>query len=156
MKRRTFSQAFMALLAAGAVASPALLAQEEKARPRFENGEFGEPTVKTPTGLGYRILKEGDGAVAEAGKTVSVHYTGYFKNGVTFDSSIPRGEPIEFGLGAHQVIAGWDEGIAGMKVGEERVLFIPSKLAYGSRGAGRSIPPNTDLYFEVKLVGVKS
>ena len=96
----------------------------------------------------------GAGEEAVAGKRVKVHYTGTFEDGRTFDSSVPRGEPFEFKLGAGQVIRGWDQGVAGMKVGGKRKLTIPSDLAYGSRGAGNVIPPDTTLVFEVELLGV--
>src|SRR5690349_3228289 len=96
----------------------------------------------------------GTGDEATAGKSVKVHYTGTFEDGRTFDSSVPRGEPFTFRLGAGQVIKGWDQGVAGMKVGGKRKLTIPSDLAYGSRGAGGVIPPDTTLIFEVELLGV--
>lgn len=111
-------------------------------------------TYTTPDGMTIEIVQEGTGAVAEAGKTVAVHYTGTFENGEVFDSSIPRGQPIEFVLGAGMVIKGWDEGILGMKVGEKRKLTIPYTLAYGENGYG-PIPPKATLFFDVELVGVK-
>ena len=111
-------------------------------------------TVTTDSGLQYQILQAGDGDVAKAGKLVKVHYTGWLTDGTKFDSSVDRGEPLEFKLGAKQVIAGWDEGVTGMKVGEKRRLVIPSKLAYGKRGAGGVIPPDATLVFEVELVGL--
>jgi peptidylprolyl isomerase len=112
--------------------------------------------VTTDSGLQYIVLEEGDGEVAEAGDTVAVHYTGTLKStGAKFDSSLDRGEPIVFPLGAGAVIAGWDEGIAGMKVGEKRKLIIPSDLAYGSMGSPPAIPPNADLVFETELVEVR-
>ena len=93
------------------------------------------------------------------GSKVSVHYTGWLynndKKGAKFDSSVDRGKPFEFKLGAHQVIAGWDEGVAGMRVGGKRTLIIPPELGYGARGAGGVIPPNATLIFEVELLGVK-
>lgn len=107
------------------------------------------------TKLSYEILKPGTGAVAKAGQTVSVHYTGTFLDGKVFDSSVQRGQPFEFPLGAGMVIKGWDQGVEGMKVGEKRKLFIPSDLAYGAAGAPGAIPPNTPLVFEVELLGVK-
>jgi FKBP-type peptidyl-prolyl cis-trans isomerase FkpA len=110
---------------------------------------------KTSTGLYYVQKVPGTGVKAEKGKTVSVHYTGMLLNGTKFDSSVDRGQPFEFGLGAGQVIAGWDEGIALMSVGEKGLLLIPSGLGYGTRGAGGSIPPNATLIFEVELLGVK-
>jgi len=98
--------------------------------------------------------KVGDGAVAEAGKQVSVHYTGWLTDGTKFDSSKDRGQPFTFQLGAGQVIKGWDQGVAGMKVGGVRKLTIPASLGYGASGAGGVIPPNATLVFEVELLGV--
>lgn len=100
-------------------------------------------------------LKVGDGAEAVAGQTVTVHYTGWLMDGTKFDSSVDRGEPFSFPLGAGRVIRGWDEGVAGMKVGGKRELIIPPHMGYGSRGAGGVIPPNATLKFEVELLGVK-
>lgn len=97
----------------------------------------------------------GTGAEAVSGKEVTVHYTGTLTNGTKFDSSVDRGEPFTFNLGAGEVIEGWDKGFAGMKVGGKRKLTIPSEMAYGERGAGASIPPNSTLIFEVELLGVK-
>jgi FKBP-type peptidyl-prolyl cis-trans isomerase len=111
--------------------------------------------MKTASGLEYNEQESGSGAQALAGKTVKVHYTGRFPDGQVFDSSIPRGEPIEFVLGAGRVIKGWDEGIALMKVGGKAELVIPPELAYGERGAGGVIPPNATLVFDVELVEVK-
>lgn len=113
----------------------------------------GKPTER-PSGLKFFELKKGLGAVAKKGDRVKVHYTGWLTSGKKFDSSLDRGEPIAFELGKGQVIKGWDEGIEGMLVGEKRQLQIPSKLAYGERGAGGIIPPNADLIFDVELVGV--
>jgi FKBP-type peptidyl-prolyl cis-trans isomerase len=110
--------------------------------------------VTTSSGLQYIDLKVGTGATAQAGHTVSVHYTGWLENGKKFDSSVDRGQPFSFPLGAGRVIKGWDEGVKGMKVGGKRKLIIPSNLGYGARGAGGVIPPNTTLIFEVELLGV--
>ena len=111
--------------------------------------------VTTATGLTYEDIDAGTGAVAQAGQRATVHYTGWLKSGQKFDSSKDRDEPFEFMLGAGQVIRGWDEGVAGMKVGGKRRLNIPPALGYGSRGAGGVIPPNADLIFEVELIGVR-
>jgi peptidylprolyl isomerase len=114
----------------------------------------GKPTT-TPSGLEYWEIKKGTGKLAEKGKKVSVHYTGWLTDGKEFDSSRDAGEPIQFDLGTGQVIKGWDEGIAGMKVGGKRQLRIPPALGYGARGAGSAIPPNATLVFDVELMGVK-
>jgi FKBP-type peptidyl-prolyl cis-trans isomerase len=116
--------------------------------------------VEMPDGLKYTDTKIGDGATARAGSKVSVHYTGWLSNngakGKKFDSSVDRGQPFQFTLGAHQVIAGWDEGVAGMKVGGTRTLIIPPELGYGARGAGGgAIPPNATLIFDVELLQVQ-
>lgn len=100
-------------------------------------------------------LKVGSGAEAVAGKMVSVHYTGWLTDGKKFDSSVDRGQPFKFSLGGGQVIRGWDQGVVGMKVGGKRKLTIPPQLAYGERGAGGVIPPNSTLVFEVELLGVE-
>jgi peptidylprolyl isomerase len=115
--------------------------------------------IEMPNGLKYTDTKTGDGATATPGNKVSVHYTGWLYNngakGAKFDSSVDRGQPFQFTLGAHQVIAGWDEGVAGMKVGGKRTLIIPPELGYGARGAGGVIPANATLMFDVELLGVQ-
>jgi len=111
--------------------------------------------MKTTSGLEYIEVEVGTGAQAVAGKTVAVHYTGKLQDGKVFDSSISRGEPIEFPLGKGRVIKGWDEGITLMKVGGKAQLIIPPDLGYGERGAGGVIPPNATLVFDVELVDVK-
>jgi FKBP-type peptidyl-prolyl cis-trans isomerase len=110
--------------------------------------------VDTPSGLQYDDIAEGAGAEAKSGQKVSVHYTGTLVDGKKFDSSRDRGKPFQFTLGAGQVIKGWDEGVAGMKVGGQRKLTIPPELGYGSRGTGGVIPPNATLIFDVELVEV--
>ena len=113
--------------------------------------------ITTPSGLQYTDTEVGTGATAASGQQVSVHYTGWlFNDGVQggkFDSSKDRGQPFEFGLGAGQVIKGWDEGVQGMSVGGTRRLVIPAELGYGARGAGGVIPPNATLLFEVDFLG---
>jgi len=111
--------------------------------------------ITTADGLQYEVLREGNGPVAKAGQTVSVHYTGWLTNGTKFDSSVDRGQPFDFPLGAGRVIKGWDEGVAGMKVGEKRKLTIPSNLGYGDHGAGSVIPPGATLIFDVELLGIQ-
>lgn len=111
--------------------------------------------VETKSGLKYEDLKEGTGPEAKRGDVVEVHYTGRLKDGKKFDSSKDRGKPFSFQLGASQVIKGWDEGVQGMKVGGTRKLIIPPDLAYGARGFGNVIPPNSELTFEVELLKVK-
>lgn len=117
--------------------------------------EVVESYEKSESGLEYAILEEGEGEVAAAGDTVRVHYVGFLTNGTRFDSSYQNGEPIEFPLGQGRVIPGWDEGIAGMRVGERRQLRIPPELAYGADGAPGVIPPNSTLIFDVQLVDVQ-
>src|ERR1700737_1707083 len=111
--------------------------------------------VTMPDGLKFTDDQVGTGAEAQAGKTVSVHYTGWLLDGTKFDSSKDRNQPFLFPLGRGQVIKGWDEGVAGMKVGGKRTLVIPPDLGYGARGAGGVIPPNATLKFEVELLDVK-
>ncbi|MEA2562382.1 MAG: peptidylprolyl isomerase [Acidobacteriota bacterium] len=116
--------------------------------------EAGAREVGTPTGLKYVDLKVGEGPEATTGNVVKVHYTGRLENGTKFDSSLDRQEPFTFRLGAGEVIEGWDQGIAGMKVGGKRQLTIPSDLGYGDQGSG-AIPPGATLIFEVQLLGIE-
>ncbi len=110
--------------------------------------------VTTASGLIIEDLVVGDGAEAAAGQHVTVHYTGWLTDGRKFDSRKDRNDPFAFALGARQVIAGWDEGVQGMKIGGSRKLTIPPDLGYGARGAGGVIPPNATLVFEVELLGL--
>ena len=110
--------------------------------------------IQTSSGLQYEDQVEGTGTVAVAGKTVSVHYVGTLANGKQFDSSRDRGQPFSFPLGAGRVIKGWDEGVAGMKVGGTRKLVIPSSLGYGDREIPGVIPAKSELTFVVELLGV--
>jgi FKBP-type peptidyl-prolyl cis-trans isomerase len=114
-----------------------------------------EKVITTNSGLKYIDMVEGTGKTAAAGDTVDVHYTGWLKDGKKFDSSVDRGKPFSFRLGAKMVIKGWDEGVAGMKEGGKRKLIIPSDLAYGAKGAGNVIPPDAELTFEVELLKVR-
>lgn len=111
-------------------------------------------STTTPSGLIIEDLEVGSGDEAVAGKKVTVHYTGWLTDGKKFDSSKDRSDPFSFPLGARHVIAGWDEGVQGMKIGGRRKLTIPPQLGYGARGAGGVIPPNATLVFEVELLGV--
>jgi|SRR5579862_5623624 FKBP-type peptidyl-prolyl cis-trans isomerase len=113
----------------------------------------GQPTT-TPSGLQYWDIVAGTGATATPGSMVKVHYSGFLTSGQKFDSSRDRGEPFSFPLGGGQVIKGWDEGVAGMKVGGQRQLKIPPDLGYGATGAGGVIPPNATLIFDVELLDV--
>ncbi|HLB15531.1 MAG TPA: FKBP-type peptidyl-prolyl cis-trans isomerase [Burkholderiales bacterium] len=112
------------------------------------------PVNTTATGLMIEDLTVGTGDLASAGQKVTVHYTGWLTDGAKFDSSKDRNDPFVFPLGKRQVIAGWDEGVQGMRVGGMRKLTIPPALGYGARGAGGVIPPNATLVFEVELLGV--
>ena len=123
-------------------------------------GNASAAPTATASGLRYSDTIVGGGMEAVKGKTVEVHYTGWLNDGkdghgTKFDSSLDRGDPFTFALGGGMVIAGWDEGVAGMKVGGKRTLLIPSKLGYGPRGAGGVIPPNADLIFDVELLKVE-
>ena len=128
---------------------------DEKAAIEAELDKLATGFEKTESGLRYQILQKGSGAQATKGATVSVHYKGQLTDGTVFDSSYKRKEPIEFVLGMGQVIAGWDEGVSLLKVGDKARFVIPSNLGYGSRGAGGAIPPDANLIFDVELVDVK-
>jgi peptidylprolyl isomerase len=125
----------------------------------FSQRALAQPVTATPSGLKIIDTKVGTGASPKTGQTVTVNYTGWLyvggKKGDKFDSSLDAGKPFSFPIGNHQVIAGWDEGVATMKVGGKRTLIIPPDLAYGSRGAGGVIPPNATLIFDVELLGIK-
>ncbi len=122
------------------------------------NPQLGIDTTalaRTESGLRYVDIAKGQGEEASAGRTATVHYTGWLANGKKFDSSRDRNEPFSFTIGAQQVIAGWDEGVAGMRVGGRRKLVIPPELGYGAAGAPPDIPPNSILVFDVELMDVK-
>ena len=137
-----FSLVALPLIGARAVAA---------SKPR---GKRGPKLVKLPDGLSYQDLVVGHGAMPKVGQTVRVHYTGTLANGKKFDSSRDRGTPFEFPLGQKRVIAGWDEGVATMRVGGRRKLIIPAKLGYGDAGAGGVIPPGATLIFDIELLGI--
>ena len=145
MKTQIFS-----LSCALAILAAATLLAQKTASPTKVTGK----ATTTASGLQYWDIVVGTGATAVAGKPVKVHYTGWLIDGKKFDSSVDRGQPFGFTLGAGQVIKGWDEGVAGMKVGGKRQLRIPPELGYGSRGAGSVIPPNATLIFDVELLEV--
>ena len=128
---------------------------EEKASVEAELDKLAKGFDKTSSGLRYQIIQKGNGIQATKGVTVSVHYKGQLTDGTVFDSSYKRKEPIEFKLGMGQVIAGWDEGISLLRVGDKARFVIPSNLGYGNRGAGGAIPPNANLIFDVELVDIK-
>ena len=115
---------------------------------------IGTPMTTAAEELGIEILTKGDGAIAQSGQRVTVHYEGRLEDGTMFDSSLQRGQPFEFTLGRGQVIKGWELGVEGMAIGEKRKLTIPSELGYGTRGAGDKIPPNATLVFEVELLAL--
>ena len=162
MNRPTFCLAMLAVVALAGCqqgkpgetapppsASPAIPPSAQSAAP-------GAREVTTPSGLKYQDLVVGDGAMAEPGNQVEVHYTGWLTNGTKFDTSLdPGGRPYAFTLGAGMVIPGWDEGVKGLRVGGRRRLTIPPDLAYGERGSPPVIPANSTLVFEVELVSVK-
>ena len=139
----------------GALSAPALAAEGGKAvEPSKDAAGAAGKEIVTPSGLKYVDQKAGSGAEARSGAVVEVHYTGWLTDGTKFDSSRDRNQPFRFKLGAGQVIKGWDEGVAGMKVGGKRKLTIPAELGYGRQGAGSTIPPGATLVFEVELLSV--
>jgi peptidylprolyl isomerase len=146
---REFSR--RAALAALLAATTGVLALSESAD--------AQKVVTTSSGLQYIDVKPGTGASPRTGQTCVMHYTGWLyengKKGQKFDSSVDRGQPFEFKIGMGQVIRGWDEGVATMKVGGKRTLIIPPALGYGARGAGSVIPPNATLLFDVELLAIK-
>ncbi len=156
---KTTTRLLTTAFAAALFAAPAF-ADDPKPTPAPEAAKKSEGKMtKTPSGLQYEDTKVGTGASPQKGQTCVMNYTGWlWENGVKgkkFDSSLDRGTPFSFPIGQGRVIKGWDEGVATMKVGGQRVLLIPPDLGYGSRGAGGVIPPNATLIFEVELLEVK-
>jgi peptidylprolyl isomerase len=145
LSRRAAVAAALSVLATGVIA--------------MSDAADAQPVTTTPSGLKIIDVKVGTGPSPKPGQTCVMNYTGWLyengKKGAKFDSSLDRNQPFSFPIGQHQVIAGWDEGVATMKVGGKRTLIIPPELGYGSRGAGGIIPPNATLMFDVELVGVK-
>ena len=129
--------------------------QSEAPNPTTEVQMASNDTTTTESGLEYKDLIVGEGEAARSGATAIVHYTGWLLDGTKFDSSVDRGTPFEFTLGAGQVIKGWDEGVGSMNVGGKRELIIPADLGYGDRGAGNVIPAGATLKFEVELLGLR-
>ena len=149
------------LIAVILIVLAALVVYAQTSRKAARKPDTSAPTkvtgdgTTTADGLKYWDIKSGTGATATAGQTVTVHYTGWLTSGKKFDSSVDRNEPFQFALGQGQVIKGWDEGVAGMKVGGKRQLHIPATLAYGDRGAAGVIPPGAELIFDVELLKVQ-
>lgn len=154
---RNVEKFLVLLLLMAAVAIPAC-SQKEPAKPAAAEKTESKSVagaVTTASGLSYTDLTVGNGASPTSGKSVTVHYTGTLENGTKFDSSLDRGQPFVFRIGAGEVIPGWDEGVMSMKVGGKRKLVVPPQLGYGANGAGGVIPPNATLVFEVELLDVE-
>jgi peptidylprolyl isomerase len=149
---RAFQPQLKAMVTAFAMMSIAFMTSDDA------SAQSAKP-VTTPSGLQMIDTQPGTGASPKQGQTAVVHYTGYLNDngakGKKFDSSVDRGQPFEFPVGAGRVIKGWDEGVATMKIGGKRTLIVPPQLGYGDRGAGGVIPPNATLIFDVELLGVK-
>ncbi|KKP90430.1 MAG: Peptidyl-prolyl cis-trans isomerase [Candidatus Moranbacteria bacterium GW2011_GWC2_37_73] len=149
------------LFAGKSANAPVTKTETEKVAPQ-ETKKAAQPTTvnqvneKKPMELEIKTTQEGTGdRVVKSGDNISVHYTGKLTDGTKFDSSVDRGTPFEFQIGQGMVIAGWEQGLLGMKIGEKRTLTIPSEMGYGARGAGVAIPPNATLVFDVELISIK-
>ncbi|QWV92532.1 FKBP-type peptidyl-prolyl cis-trans isomerase [Geomonas oryzisoli] len=154
---RNVEKFLVLLLLMAAVAIPACSQKDATKQPATEKtaAKAAAGAVTTPSGLSYTDLVVGTGPSPTSGKGVKVHYTGTLENGTKFDSSLDRGQPFIFRIGAGEVIPGWDEGVMSMKVGGKRKLVVPPQLGYGANGAGGVIPPNATLIFEVELLDVE-
>jgi FKBP-type peptidyl-prolyl cis-trans isomerase len=141
-------------LSAGTAKAASRLAQDRSTSARTPV-PANVPEVVTPSGLKYTDLRIGEGDEASSGKIVEVHYIGWLEDGIRFDSSRDHNRPLTFRLGAGDVLKGWDEGLAGMKVGGKRRLVIPPGLGFGKQGVGSVVPPNAVLYYEFELLGVR-
>lgn len=157
MKNGVFRKSFALFLASALLLIPGSMAEPQK-KTKGDGHKMAENyqnMVSTPSGLKYTDSAVGHGASPRTGQKVTVHYTGWLTDGKKFDSSKDRGQPFEFVLGTGNVIKGWDEGVASMKVGGKRKLVIPPDLGYGPSGTpGGPIPPNSTLVFEVELLGI--
>jgi len=154
---RNVEKFIVLLLLLAAVSIPACSQKESSSAPQKSAETQAAPpagAVTTASGLSYTDIVAGTGAAPTSGKNVTVHYTGWLVDGTKFDSSVDRGQPFVFRIGAGEVIPGWDEGVMSMKVGGKRKLIIPSQLGYGAAGAGGVIPPDATLVFEVELLEV--
>ena len=152
---RNVEKFIVLLLLIAAISIPACSQKEAKTGPEKAAGtQAASGAVKTASGLSYTDIVKGTGAAPTSGNNVTVHYTGWLEDGTKFDSSVDRGQPFVFRIGAGEVIPGWDEGVMSMKVGGKRKLIIPSQLGYGPAGAGGTIPPNATLIFDVELLAV--
>lgn len=153
---RSVEKFIVLLLLVVAISIPACSQKEAEMVPEKDAASqaVAAGAVTTPSGLSYTDLVTGTGPAPTSGKNVTVHYTGWLENGTKFDSSVDRGQPFAFRIGAGEVIPGWDEGVMSMKTGGKRKLVIPSLLGYGASGAGGVIPPDATLIFEVELLAV--
>ena len=146
----------LVLLALSSVSSAQPPQEPAAEEPPAETSQEAAPeAVTTESGLQYLDLEEGMGPEVRKGDRIEVHYVGWLPDRTVFDASRKRGQPFQFRVGRGEVIKGWDEGVVGMKVGGKRRLLVPPELGYGKRGAGRAIPPNSTLLFEIELIGIR-